>query len=100
MPLVSSAGTRRPTRVKTQRRRPVVPRARRTWLNPRATRDRRARRLTGARIGVRSRVRIRDTGHQLPLDDLLRATLLVALAVLSIALVLPALLELAAAPFR
>ena len=101
MPLVSSSGTRRPSRVKTQRRRSVVPPARPTWLNPRATRDRRARRLAAAGIGVRSRVRIRDTGHQLSLEiELVRATLLVALTVLSITLVLPALLQLAAAAFR
>lgn len=101
MPLISSAGTRRPSRIKTQRRRPVVPRARLTWLNPRATRHRRARRHMAARIGVRSLMRIRDSGHQLPLEiELVRAILLIALAVLSITLVLPALLELAAAPFR
>ena len=101
MPLVSSSGMRRPSHVKTHGRRPVVPRARPTWLNPRAARDRRPRRLTAAGMGVRSRVRIRDTGHQWPLEiELVRATLLVALAVLSITLVLPALLELATAAFR
>jgi hypothetical protein len=40
-------------------------------------------------------------GHRLPLGiELVRATILVALAVLAITLILPALLELAAAPFR
>lgn len=101
MPPVSSAGTRRPPRVKTHRPRPAVPRARLTWLNARATRDRRVRRLSAARIGARSRVRIRGMDHRLPLGiELFRATMFVALAVLAITLILPALLELAAAPFR
>lgn len=101
MPLVNFADTRSAPRVKTHRWRPVVPRARPTLLRSRATRDRRERRLTAAGIEVRSRVRIRATGHQLPFElELVRTTLLVALAVLAIALVLPALLEFAAAAFR
>lgn len=101
MPLVSSAATRRPPRVKTHLRRPAVARARLTGLNSRASRDQRAGRLSAARIDARSRVRLRATSHRLPLGmELVRVTMLVALAALAIIHVLPALLELAAAPFR
>lgn len=101
MPLVRSAAKRRPPRVETYLRRPAVARARLTGLNSRASRDQRAGRLAAARIDARSRVRLRAAGHRLPVGmELVRVAMLVALATLAIVHALPALLELAAAPFR
>lgn len=87
MPLVRSAGTRRPPRVTTRR--------------PRLAGDRRVRRSSAARVGARSRGYVRDARRRSPVGiELFRATLLVALAVLAITVVLPGLLELAASPLR
>jgi hypothetical protein len=72
-----------------------------TRLESRRIRDRPTRRSTAARIGAGSRTRVRETGNRLPRRiELVEATVLVALAVLAITLVLPALLGLAAAPSR
>jgi hypothetical protein len=49
----------------------------------------------------RSRLRLPDTGHRLPLGiELLRAVVLLAAAILAVLVVLPTLLEFAASPFR
>jgi hypothetical protein len=95
--LVRSAGARRPPRVKIRSRRSTAPPARLTWPSPASKVDR-AHGRPAARIGARSRTRIRDTGDRYPLViELVRATVLVSLAVLAITVVFPALLELAAA---
>jgi len=48
-----------------------------------------------------SRLRVTHTGHRLPLGiELLRAVVGVACAILAVLVALPALIEVAAAPFR
>jgi hypothetical protein len=95
--LASSAGARRPPRVKTRSRRSTVRPAPLRWTSPASKVDRAAGR-PAAQIGARSRIRIRDTDDRYPLViELVRATVLVCLAVLAITVVFPALLELAAA---
>jgi hypothetical protein len=96
---VRFAGARRPTRVKAQRRRQTVSPARLAALNARPVRVLRARRLSAVHVQPRSR--IRDTGDRLPLGiELVRVLLLFAGALLAVLVVLPVLLEFAAAPFR
>jgi hypothetical protein len=99
--LVNAARARRPPRVRIGRRRPAVPPARLTRLNARAARNRRARGLSAVSIGVRTSSRTRDTGHRLPLGiELVRVLTLLTLAVLAVIVLLPTLLESAAAPFN
>jgi hypothetical protein len=99
--LVNAEGAHRPPRVGIRRRRPAVPPARLTWLNARAVRNRRARRLSAVSVRVRTSSRTRDTGHRLPLGiELVRVFVLLALTVFGVTVALPALLELAAAPFH
>ena len=101
MSAVRSASTRRPSRDKSQHRRQVRAPDRPTRLESRRIRDRPARRSAASRIGAGSGARGRDTGNRLPRRiELVQSTVLVALAVLAITLVLPALLGLAAAPSR
>ena len=100
MPPVNTARAHRLPRAKSNRQRPPVHRDRLVWLNARPTKDRRVRRLSAARIGARPRVRVQAIGPQLPLAiELVRAAVLVALAVFAITVVLPALLALATASF-
>jgi hypothetical protein len=96
---VRYAGARRPPRVKVQQRRQSVHPARLAALNTRPVRVLRARRLSAVRVQPRSR--IRDTGDRSPLEiELVRVVLLFAAALLAVLVVLPVLLEFAAAPFR
>ncbi len=98
---VGPVGARRPSRLNVHPRRPAVPAARLAALNTRPMRVRRARRLSAVRMQDRSRLRLPDSGHRLPLGiELLRAVVLVAAAILAVLVVLPTLLELAAAQFR
>jgi hypothetical protein len=98
MSLVRAAGARRPPRARIRHQRPVVRPARLTWLNARATRNRRARRLSAVSIRVRTRSRAHDLGSWSPFGrELVRVSILLALAVLAVIVVLPALLESAAA---
>ena len=100
MSLASSAGARRPPRVKIRSRRSTAPPARLGWPSP-ANKVDRAHGRPAAQIGARSHIRTRDTGDRYPfVVELVRATVLVGLAVLAITVVFPALLALAAAtPF-
>jgi hypothetical protein len=101
MSLVNFAVARRPPRVKVHPRRPAVPPARLAWPNTRRTSDRRARRLSTVRVRVRSNSRIRDMSPRLPLGiELVRAVLLLAVAVLAVVVALPALLDFAATPLH
>jgi hypothetical protein len=99
--LLNAAGARRPPRVRIRRRRPAVPPARLTRLNAKSMRTLRARRLSAVSIGVRSRPRMRDMSHSLPLGlELVRVLILLALAVFAVIVALPALLEFASVPFH
>ena len=98
---VGPVGARRPSRLNVQPRRPAVPAARLAALNTRPMSVHRARRLSAVRMQDRSRLRLSDTGHQLPLGiELLRAVVLLAAAILAVLIVLPTLLEFAAAQVR
>jgi hypothetical protein len=97
--LVNAEGAHRPPRVRIQRRRPAVPPARLTWLNARAARNPWARRPSAVSVRVRTSSRTRDTGHRLPIGiELVRVLILLTMAVLAVIVVLPILLESAAAP--
>lgn len=101
MPLVNAAGAHRPPRVRSRRRRPAIPPARLAWLNARATNNRRARRLSAVSSHVRTHSRTRAMGHPLPLAiELLRVLVLLAVVIAAVIVVLPALLEFAAAPLH
>ena len=96
-----NAGGRGSSRVTTRRRWPPSQRTRPTRVRSRASARRPPSRSTGARIALPSQRSLPRPGNVWPIKlELVRATLLVALAVLFITLVLPAMLELAAAPFR
>ena len=101
MSRVSATSGRRPPRIKIQRlRRPAVSPARLSALNKSSTRRHRRRTPSAVRVQVRSR-RSRATAARLPLGiDVIRVVLLLAGAVLAVLVVLPALLEYAAAPFH
>jgi hypothetical protein len=97
MALTSSAGAR-VAHVKIHHRRPGVARSRGTNPGARIP-DRPPPRIVTTRIGASSMVRVGDPRSLLPVRiELVRATLLIALAVLAITVVLPMLLLLAAAP--
>jgi hypothetical protein len=71
--------------------------ARLRWTSPASKVDRAYGRPAG-QIGTRSRIRVGDTGDRYPfVIELVRATVLVGLAVLAITVLFPVLLELAAA---
>ena len=99
MSLDNRGSRHRPPRVSVRRRRPAVAPAGQPWLNANATRNRRARSRSAGPIRLRTRSRTRDPGHRLPLGiELCRLAILIALAVVAVIVVLPALLEFAAAP--
>jgi hypothetical protein len=99
--LVNVAGAHRSPRVRIRRRRKAVPLARLTRLNAKPLRTLRARRLSAISVHVRSRPRMRAVRHSLPLGlEVVRVVILLALTVLGVTVVLPALLDFAAAPFH
>jgi len=101
MSRVGLAGARRRSRVRVRPRRPAIPPARLAALNTRSMRARRSRRLSALLSLDPSRLRVTHTGHRLPLGiELLRAVVGVACAILAVLVALPALIEVAAAPFR
>ena len=98
---ISATGGRRPPRIKTQRlRRPAVSPVRLRSVNKRSTRGHRRRPPPAVRAHVLSS-RIRATTGRLPLGNyVIGIALLLAGAVLAVLVVLPALLEYAAAPLH
>lgn len=98
---VSVTSGRRPPRIKTPRlRRPAVSPVSLRALNKRSTRGHRRRTPPAVRAHVLSS-RSRATAGRLPLGIyVIRIVLLLAGAVLAVLVVLPAVLEFAAAPFH